>query len=200
MYHADWCICELLLLLLLLCRRAHDVDNDAKRVTTTDLRSTLLMSLRPRLRYDVILQTLSHRSLVACEHQTRTTRVYSCSLGASLMQHVALHFAPHSFFFSQPSICIDGWLYGMRMTSVTFRCCLKTIPHIIILSSRHESDIPSLYTWTPSFIILVWGHHPPLRRIVFACLQNCYSSCISCSRSAIWFTLRYDSINSNLMN
>ena len=32
----------------------------------------------------------------------------------------------------------------MRMTSVTFRCCLKTIPHIIILSSRHESDIPSL--------------------------------------------------------
>jgi len=28
--------------------------------------------------------------------------------------------------------------------SVTFRYCLKTIPHIIILSSRHESDIPSL--------------------------------------------------------
>jgi len=52
-------------------------------------------------------------------------------------------------------------------------------------------------TWTPSFIILVWGHHPPLRRTVFACLQNCYNSCISnCSRSA----LRYDSINSNLMN
>ena len=46
--------------------------------------------------------------------------------------------------FSQPSIYIDGWLYGMRMTSVTFRCCLKTIPHIIILCSRHESDIPSL--------------------------------------------------------
>ena len=47
-------------------------------------------------------------------------------------------------YFSQPSIYIDGWLYGMRMTSVTFRCCLKTIPHIIILSPRHESDIPSL--------------------------------------------------------
>ena len=51
--------------------------------------------------------------------------------------------------FSQPSIYIDGWLYGMSMTSVTFRCCLKTIPHIIIhhiiiMSSRHESDIPSL--------------------------------------------------------
>ena len=55
-------------------------------------------------------------------------------------------------------------------------------------------------TWTPSFIILVWRHHPPLRRTVFACLQNCYNSCISCSRSAIWFTLRYDSINSTLMN
>jgi len=56
------------------------------------------------------------------------------------------------FLFSQPSIYIDGWLYGMSMTSVvcnapvsvTFRYCLKTIPHIIILSSRHESDIPSL--------------------------------------------------------
>jgi len=23
---------------------------------------------------------------------------------------------------SQPSIYIDGWLYGMRMTSVTLRC------------------------------------------------------------------------------
>ena len=45
---------------------------------------------------------------------------------------------------SQPSIYIDGWLYAMSMTSVTSRCCLKTIPHIIILSSRHESDIPSL--------------------------------------------------------
>ena len=51
-------------------------------------------------------------------------------------------------------------------------------------------------TWTPSFIILVWWHHPLLRRTLFACLQNCYNSCISCSRSA----LRYDSINSNLMN
>ena len=51
---------------------------------------------------------------------------------------------PPSPIISQPSIYIDGWLYGMRMTSVTFRCCLKTIPHIIILSSRHESDIPLL--------------------------------------------------------
>ena len=40
------------------------------------------------------------------------------------------------------------------------------------------------------------GASPPLRRTVFACFQNCYNSCISSSRSA----LRYDSINSNLMN
>ena len=54
------------------------------------------------------------------------------------------NFGKYCLIFSQPSIYIDGWLYGMRMTSVTFQCCLKTIPHIIILSSRHESDIPSL--------------------------------------------------------
>ena len=103
------------------------------------------------------------------------------------------------WIFSQPSIYIDGWLYGMRMTSVTFRCCLKTIPHIINSIFTTWKWHP-FATWTPSFIILVWGHQPPLRRTVFACLQNCYNSCISCSRSAIWFTLRYDSINSNLMN
>ena len=57
--------------------------------------------------------------------------------------------------FSQPSIYIDGWLYGMSMTSVTFRCCLKTIPHIIILSSRHESDIPIRY-------LDAKFHHPSL--------------------------------------
>jgi len=54
------------------------------------------------------------------------------------------NFHKYGPIFSQPSIYKDGWLYGMMMTSVTFRCCLKTIPHIIILSSRHESDITSL--------------------------------------------------------
>ena len=86
-----------------------------------------------------------------------------------------LFFYSHIDVFSQPSIYIDGWLYAMSMTSVvcvTFRCCLKTIPHIIILSSRHESDIPSL-PGRPSFIILVWGASPPNRgKTVFACLQN----------------------------
>ena len=96
---------------------------------------------------------------------------------------------PERDVFSQPSIYIYtvGYMpWAWRLSSVTFRCCLKTIPHIIILSSRHESDIPSLKfaIWTPSFIILVWGHHPPLRRTVFACLQNCYNSCISCRLAA----------------
>jgi len=103
--------------------------------------------------------------------------------------------------FSQPSIYIDGWLYGMRMTSV--------VCNVPVLSQNDSTCHHSVFTtwkwhpfatWTPSFIILVWGHHPPLHRTVFACLQNCYNSCISCSRSAIWFTLRYDFINCNLMN
>jgi len=85
----------------------------------------------------------------------------------------------------------------MRMTSV--------VCNVPVLSQNDSTYHHSVFTtwkwhpfatWTPSFIILVWGHHPPLRRTVFACLQNCYNSCISCSRRA----LRYDSINSNLMN
>ena len=85
----------------------------------------------------------------------------------------------------------------MRMTSV--------VCNVPVLSQNDSTYHHSVFTtwkwhpfatWTPSFIILVWGHHPPLRRTVFACLQNCYNSSISCSRSA----LRYDSINSNLMN
>jgi len=46
---------------------------------------------------------------------------------------------------------------GWRLSSVTFLCCLKTIPHIIILSSRHESDIPSL----PGRQVSMF-HHPSL--------------------------------------
>ena len=102
-----------------------------------------------------------------------------------------------SRIFSQPSIYIDGWLYAMRMTSV--------VCNVSVLSQNDSTYHHSVFTtwkwhpfatWMPSFIILVWGHHPPLRRTIFACLQNCYNSCISCSRSA----LRYDSINTNLMN
>jgi len=99
--------------------------------------------------------------------------------------------------FSQPSIYIDGWLYAMSMTSVVCNAPVlsqndSTYHHSVFTTCKWHP----FATWTPSFIILVWGHHPPLRRTVFACLQNCYNSCISCSRSA----LRYDSINSNVMN
>ena len=85
----------------------------------------------------------------------------------------------------------------MRMTSV--------VCNVPVLSQNDSTYHHSVFTtwkwhpfatWTPSFIIIFWGHHPPLRRTVFACLQNCYNSCISCSRSV----LRYDSINSNLMH
>ena len=95
------------------------------------------------------------------------------------------------YVFSQPSIYIDGWLYAMRMTS--------DVCNVTVLSQNDSTYHHSVFTtwkwhpfatWTPSFIILVWGHHPPLRRTVFAYLQNCYNSRISCSRSAIWFTLR----------
>ena len=49
------------------------------------------------------------------------------------------------FLANRLSIETVGYMpWGWRLSSVTFRCCLKTIPHIIILSSRHESDIPSL--------------------------------------------------------
>jgi len=76
-------------------------------------------------------------------------RIGQCSISCRFMLPV----------FSQRSIYIDGWLFtddrrhahgiyympwAWRLSSVTFRYCLKTIPHIIILSSRHESDIPSL--------------------------------------------------------
>jgi len=83
--------------------------------------------------------------------------------------------------------------WGWRLSSV--------VCNVPVLSQNDSTYHHSVFTtwkwhpyatWTPSFIILVWGHHPPLRRTVFACLQNCYNSCISCRRSA----LRYDSINS----
>ena len=56
------------------------------------------------------------------------------------------------------------------MTSVTFRYCLKTISHIIILSSRHESDIPSLPG--RQFHHLSLGASPPNRGNRISCVQN----------------------------
>ena len=75
--------------------------------------------------------------------------------------------------FSQPSIYIDGWLYAMRMTSV--------ICNVPVLSQNDSTYHHSVFTtwkwhpfatWTPSSIILVWGHHPLIGAKVFACLQN----------------------------
>jgi len=75
--------------------------------------------------------------------------------------------------FSQPSIYIDGWLYAMRMTSV--------VCNVPVLSQNDSTYHHSVFTtwkwhpfatWTPSFIILVWGHHPLIGAKVFACLQN----------------------------
>ena len=62
--------------------------------------------------------------------------------------------------FSQPSIYIDGWLYGMRMTSV-----VCNVPVLSQNDSTYHHSVLTTWkwhpfaTWTPSFIILVWGHH-----------------------------------------
>ena len=62
----------------------------------------------------------------------------------------------HLLVFSQPSIYIDGWLYGMRMTSV--------VCNVPVLSQNDSTYHHSVFTtwkwhpfatWTPSFIILV---------------------------------------------
>ena len=69
--------------------------------------------------------------------------------------------------FSQPSIYIDGWLYAMSMTSVV--CNVPVLsPHSVFTTWKWHP----FATWTPSFIILVWGHHPLIGAKAFACLQN----------------------------
>jgi len=74
----------------------------------------------------------------------------------------------YSTVFSQPSIYIDGWLYGMSMTSV--------VCNVPVLSQNDSTYHHSVFTtwkwhpfatWTPSFIILVWGHHPLIGATVF---------------------------------
>jgi len=64
------------------------------------------------------------------------------------------------WFISQPSIYIDGWLYGMRMTFV--------VCNVPVLSQNDSTYHHSVFTtwkwhpfatWTPSFIILVWGQN-----------------------------------------
>jgi len=94
--------------------------------------------------------------------------------------------------------------WGWRLSSVTFRTPVlsqndSTYHHSVFTTWKWHP----FATWTPSFIILVWGHHSPPRCAVpylpASRTVTTYNSCISC-RSAICFTLRYDSINSNLMN
>jgi len=59
----------------------------------------------------------------ACDYvyidYVRRSRSSSCRLlrPINCQTYITLH-----YIFSQPSIYIDGWLYGMRMTSVTLRC------------------------------------------------------------------------------
>ena len=92
---------------------------------------------------------------------------YCCRTSNVLLSHCKIVYT----VFSQPSIYIDGWLYmpwAWRLSSVTFRCCLKTIPHSVFTTWKWHP----FATWTPSFIILVWGHHPLIGAKAFACLQN----------------------------
>ena len=46
--------------------------------------------------------------------------------------------------------------WGWRLSTVTFRCCLKTIPHTGNHSVFTTWKWHPFATWTPSFIILVW--------------------------------------------
>jgi len=80
----------------------------------------------------------------------------------------ARHLSSCWWLFSQPSIYIDGWLYGMSMTSV--------VCNVPVLSQNDSTYYHSVFTtwkwhpfatWTPSFIILVWGHHPLIGATVF---------------------------------
>ena len=63
--------------------------------------------------------------------------------------------------FSQPSIYIDGWLYDMSMTSV-----VCNVPVLSQNDSTYHHSVLTTWkwhpfaTWTPSFIILVWGITP----------------------------------------
>ena len=116
-------------------------------------------------RLNVVSSNFFHR-LIATPFYTVSQNTYQIWLFDGLTN-------THPPIFSQPSICIDGWLYAMSMTSV--------VCNVPVLSPNDSTYHHSVFTtwkwhpfatWTPSFIILVWGHHPPLRRTVFACLQN----------------------------
>ena len=78
--------------------------------------------------------------------------------------------------FSQPSICIDGWLYAMRVTSVVCNVPVlsqndSTYHHSVF--SLHDMKVTSLRYLDAKFHHPSLGASPPNRgKTVFACLQN----------------------------
>ena len=89
---------------------------------------------------------------LCCPFYQHDAELFRCELAPAVMAALTKsHYitASGGRIFSQPSIYIDGCIWHEHdvcnaPVSVTFRYCLKTIPHSIILSSRHESDIPSV--------------------------------------------------------
>ena len=138
--------------------------------------------------------------LVACSSSLQFTSNILWSLSSRVLSFTRTgHFKVTRGFFSQPSIYrpIDGWLYGMSMTSVvcnapvsvTFRYCLKTIPHHSVFTTWKWHPFA---TWTPSFIILVWGHHPligakhlPASRTVLR-ISNSHCKLLVAAGCAVW--------------
>ena len=73
----------------------------------------------------------------------RVDRCYGLPFLTLLSTKSTNGFQPTVYLYRRLAICHEDDVCNAPL-SVTFRYCLKTIPHIIILSSRHESDIPSL--------------------------------------------------------
>ena len=88
--------------------------------------------------------------------------------GGVSLTNAAVVWKMQYLIFSQPSIYIDGWLYGMSMTSV-----VCNVPVLSQNDSTYHHSVSTTWkwhpfaTWTPSFIILVWGHHPLIGATVF---------------------------------
>ena len=127
----------------------------------------------PKTHKPVQLQCMSRSSIIECD---KNVSFYGETVTlCSELNHWKISFAfeQHYFIFSQPSIYIDGWLYGMSMTSV-----VCNVPVLSQNDSTYQHSVFTTWkwhpfaTWTPSFIILVWGHHPLIGAKVFACLQN----------------------------
>ena len=104
-----------------------------------------------------------HHSIDRISYSPSLVMAISC-----IVFHIRRDIGWKTPIFSQPSIYIDGWLYGMSMTSV--------VCNVPVLSQNDSTYHHSVFrtwkwhpfaTWTPSFIILVWGHHPLIGATVF---------------------------------